>query len=132
MTSLAYAEAARSFAGVQLKEVLQLEGYYYAHGPVSSAVLEGEVGWFRIALEGRMANYWSIDSDYSNQSQIQNNFSLRDTRIFTRAIASLRPLDGPLRVAIEFDENYRDSRIPGTVVQSNERRFMASLALVSR
>ena len=132
VTSLAYAQAARSFAGVQLKEVLQLEGYYYAQGPLTSAALEGEVGWLRLALEGRMANFWSIDSDYSNQSQIQNNFSLRDTRIFTRAIASLRPFDGPLRVAVEFDDDLRDSRIPGTVVRSNERRFLASLALVSR
>ena len=132
VTSLAYAQASASFAGVELKQVLQKEGYYYAHGPVSSAVLEAEVGSVRIALEGRVANFWSIDSDYSNQSQIENNFSLRDTRVFTRAIASLRPLGGPLRLALEFDDDLRDSRIPGTAVRSNERRFLASVALVSR
>jgi len=79
-----------------------------------------------------MANFWSIDSDYSNQSQIENNFSLRVTRVFTRAIASAQPLGGPVRVALEFDDDLRDSRIPGTVVRSNERRFLLSLALVSR
>ena len=79
-----------------------------------------------------MANFWSIDSDYSNQRQIENNFSLRDTRVFTRAIASVQPFGGPLRVAFEFDDDRRDSRIPGTVVRSNERRFIASVALVSR
>jgi hypothetical protein len=132
VTSLAYAQASPSFAGETLKAVLQKEGYYFAHGPVSSAVLEGEVGGVRIALEGRTANFWSIDSDYSNQRQIENNFSLRDTRIFTRAIASLRPRGGPLRLGIEFDDDIRDSHIPGTTVWSNERRFLASLALVSR
>src|SRR5689334_11312077 len=65
VTSLAYAAAAPTFAGVQLKRVLQQEGYYYAQGPVTSAVLEGEVGGVvRIAVEGRVANFWSIDSDY--------------------------------------------------------------------
>ena len=132
VTSLAYARAAPSFAGMQLKEVLQLEGYYYAHGPVSSAVLEGEVGGVRLTLEGRMANFWSIDSHYSNQSQIENNFSLVDTRVFARAIASLQPTSGPFRVAVELDDDLRDSRIPGILVRVNERRVLASLALVSR
>ena len=132
VTSLAYAQAASSFIGVTLKQVLQDQGYYYAHGPVSAAVLEAEAGGIRLAVEGRMANFWSIDSDYSNQSQIENNFSLRDTRVFTRAIASAQPLGGPVRVALEFDDDLRDSRIPGTVVRSNERRFLLSLALVSR
>jgi hypothetical protein len=131
-TSLAFAQAVPSFAGVELKQVLQEQGYYYAHGPISAAVLEAEAGGIRIALEGRVANYWSIDSDYSNQREIENNFSLRDTRIFTRAIASLQPLGGPVRVALELDDDFRDSRIPGTVVRSNERRFLLSLALVSR
>jgi len=86
----------------------------------------------RLTLDGRLADYWSIDSAYSNQSQIQNNFPLRDTRLFTRAVASARPLGGPVRLALEFDENVRDSRIPGTAVRWYERRFMVSLALVSR
>lgn len=132
VTSLAYAQAAPSFAGVQLKSVLETQGYYYAHGPVTSAALEAEVGNVRFALEGRLANYWSIDSDYSNQSRIENNFSLRDTRVFTRALVSVRPAGGPLGVALEFDDDLRDSRIPGTAVRSNERRFLALLALVSR
>jgi hypothetical protein len=132
VTSLAYGQAAQSFAGVTLKSVLEKNGYYYAQGPVSTAVLEGEIAGVRLALEGWMANYWSIDSDYSNQNEIQNNFSLRDTRIFTRAIASVQPLGGPLRIAVEFDDDLRDSRIPGTVVRTNERRLMASIAVVSR
>jgi hypothetical protein len=132
VASLAYAQAAPSFSGLELKQVIQTQGYYYAHGPVSSALLEGELGYVRVALEGRMANFWSIDSDYSNQNEIQNNFSLRDTRLFTRAIASVRPLGGPIRVALEFDDDLRDSRIPGTAVRSNERRFLVSLALVSK
>jgi hypothetical protein len=132
VTSLAYAQAAPSFAGVSLKEILQREGYYYAHGPISSAALEGEVGGVRLALEGRMANFWSIDSAHSNQSEIENNFSLRDTRICARVVASFRPLGGPFRMSLELDDDFRDSRIPGTVVRLNERRFLASLALVSR
>jgi hypothetical protein len=132
VTSLAYLQAAPTFAGVNLRDVLQQEGYYYAHGPVSWAALEAGVGGIRIALEGRMANYWSIDSGYNDQSQIENNFSLRDTRIFTRVIASVQPLGGPLRLALELDDDLRDSRIPGTAVRSNERRFLASVALVSR
>lgn len=132
VTSLAYVQTRASFAGVALKDVLQTQGYYYAQGPVSTAVLEGELGGVRLAVEGRMANFWSIDSDYSNQSQIVNNFSLRDTRVFARAVASVQPLGGPLRLAFEFDDDLRDSRIPGTAVRSNERRFLMSLAVVSR
>ena len=79
-----------------------------------------------------MANFWSIDSHYSNQSQIENNFSLVDTRVFARAIASLQPTSGPFRVAVELDDDLRESRIPGTFVRVNERRVLASLALVSR
>jgi hypothetical protein len=132
VASLAYLQAAPAFAGVTLKSVLEKEDYYYAHGPVASAVLEGALGGVRLTLDGRLADYWSIDSGYSNQSQIQNNFPLRDTRIFTRAIASVRPLGGPVRLALEFDDDFRNSRIPGTAVRSNERRFLVSLALVSR
>jgi hypothetical protein len=132
VTSLAYAEAAPSFEGVVLKQVLQKQGYYYAHGPVSSAVLEAEFRGVRLALEGRMANFWSLDSAHNNQSQIENNFSLSDTRISARAIASVQPLGGPVRVALEFDDDLRESRIPGTSFRSNERRFLISLALVSR
>jgi hypothetical protein len=132
VTSLAYAQAAASFGGADLKAVLQRRGYYYAQGPVSRAALEGRIGIVRLGVEGRMSNYWSIDSGYSNQSAIDDNFSLRDTRIFTRAIASVQPLGGPLRLALEWDQDLRESRIPGTVVRSNERRFLASLALVSR
>jgi len=132
VTSLAYAQAAPLFAGVNLQEVLQTEGYYYAQGLLASAALEGEVGGLRIALEGRVADFWSIDSGHSNQSQIENNFSLRDTRVFTRVIASLQPMNGPFRLGFELDNDLRDSRLPGTVVRSNERRFLASLALVSK
>jgi hypothetical protein len=132
VTSLAYAQAAPSLAGMTLKSTLQDEGYYYAHGPISSVALEGGVGGVRLALEGKMANFWSIDSGYSNQNQIENDFSLHDTRVFTRAILSTQPLGGPLRLALELDYDVRDSRIPGTVVRSNERRFLLSVALVSR
>src|SRR4029078_7044141 len=112
-----YVQARSSFAGVNLKDALQTQGYYYAHGPISSAVLEGEAGVVRLAVEGRMANFWSIDSDYSNQNQIENNFSLRDTRVFTRAIASAQPLGGPVRVALEFDGALSDSRSSRTLLR---------------
>jgi hypothetical protein len=132
VTSLAYAQAAPAFADVHVKRVLQTMGYYYAHGPLSSAAIELEGGPLRLAFEGRAATFWSLDADYDGQSHIDDNFSLHDTRVFARAIASVDPLNGPLRLALELDDDRRDSQIPGTLVRSNERRIVASLTLLSR
>jgi hypothetical protein len=132
VTSLAYAQAAPVLAGVRVKRVLQTEGYYYAHGPLSSAAIELESGPLRLDFEGRAATFWSFDADYDGQGRIDYNFSLRDTRVFARAIASIDPMNGPLRLSLELDDDLRTSHIPGTFVRENERRLVASVTLISR
>jgi hypothetical protein len=130
VASLAYAEASSQFDNVFIKSPLQLRGYYYGQGVVSYAAVEGELGDFRLAFDGRAASYWSINADDTNQSRIQDNFSLHDTRVYLREYATLQPLGGPIRLAVEADEELRDSSIPGTVFTSEERRLIGSVVLV--
>ena len=114
ITSLAYARVKAAFDDVIIKSELKDHGYYYAQGIVYDGEAELEVGDFRLAFGGRGGTYWSFDSRDTNQSQIQNNFSLRDTRLFLRTAASLQPGGGPVRIAIELDDDIRESSIPGS------------------
>jgi len=129
VASLAYAEAAPRFADVFIKSELQLRGYYYGQGPVSYATVEGEIGELRLTLDGRAASYWSFNGDDTNQGRIQNNFALHDTRVYLRAIATLQPFGGPIRLAAEADEDIRDSTIPGTAFHSDEQRLLGTVIL---
>jgi hypothetical protein len=130
VTSLAYAEAAPAFANVIIKTELQQEGYYFAQGLLTFATVEAELSDVRLTLDGRSQSFWSFNSDDDRQSTIQNNFSLRDTRLFLSAVASWQPLGGPVRLALAFDDDVRDSRLPGYRFRSNERRGVGSVILV--
>jgi hypothetical protein len=129
VASLAYAEAAPEFANLFIKSELQLRGYYYGQGLVSYATVEGEIGALRLALDARSASYWSFNRDDTNQSRIQDNFALHDTRVYLRAVATLQLLGGPIRLAMEGDEDIRDSAIPGTSFSSAEQRLIGSVIL---
>jgi Domain of unknown function (DUF3943) len=130
VTSLAYAVAAPAFATVVIKSELQLEGYYFAQGLLTFATLEAELGDVRLTVAGRSQSFWSFNSDDDHQSAIQNNFSLHDTRLFLSAVASLQPFGGPIRLALTADDVTRDSRLPGYLVRSDERRIVGSVVLV--
>ncbi len=130
VTSLAYAEAAPAFANVIIKSELKMQGYYYAQGLLTFATIEAELGDLRLTLDGRSQSFWSFNSGDDRQSDIQNNFSLRDTRLFLSAVASWQPFGGPVRLALAFDDVARTSRLPGYLVRSDERRFLGSLLLV--
>jgi hypothetical protein len=130
VTSLAYAEAAPAFANVIIKSELKMQGYYYAQGVLTFATVEAELGDVRLRLDGRSQSLWSFNLGDDQQAEIQNNFSLRDTRLFLSAIASWQPFGGPVRLALAFDDVIRDSRLPGSLVGSDERRILGSLLLV--
>jgi hypothetical protein len=130
VTSLAYARTQAAFADVIIKSELKDHGYYYAQGIVSDGLIELELGDFRLAVAGRAGTFWSFDSDDTNQSRIQDNFPLRDTRLFLRAVASLQPRGGPLRFAIEFDDDVRESWIPTATLSFVEKRLLGSALLV--
>ena len=130
VTSLAYPDAAPTFANVTIKTELQQEGYYFAQGLLLSATLEGELGHVRLTLDGRSQSFWSFNSDDDYQSTIQNNFSLRDSRLFLSAVASWQPLGGPVRLALAFDDDARESHLPGYRTQADERRGVGSIILV--
>jgi len=130
VTSLVYPEAAPAFASVTIKTELQQEGYYYAQSLLTFARLEGELGDVRLTLDGRSQSFWSFNSDDDLQDAIQNNFSLHDTRLFLSAVASVQPFGGPIRLALAFDDEARESRLPGYLLRSNERRGVGSVILV--
>ncbi len=130
VTSLAWAQAAADFAGVVVKSELVSEGYYFGQGLLTLATLEAELGNVRLRLDGRGQDIWSFNSADDNQAQLQNNFPLHDTQAFLSASGSLQPSGGPFRLTMEFDDILRDSRLPGTVVKSNEQRIIGSAALV--
>jgi hypothetical protein len=130
VTSLAYAEVAPAFANVIIKTELQAQGYYYAQGLLTFATVEAELGGVRLTLDGRSESLWSFNVSDDRQDQLQDNFRLRDTRLFLSAIASWQPFGGPVRLALAFDDVIRDSRLPGTLVSSDERRILGSILLV--
>jgi hypothetical protein len=130
VTSLAWAQAAASFADVVVKSELQTQGYYFGQGLLTFAAFEAELGDFRLRFDGRGQDLWSFNSADDHQSQIQNNFALHDSQTFLAGSASVQPFGGPLRAALELDDILRDSQLPGTVVTSSEHRVIASAALV--
>jgi hypothetical protein len=130
VTSLAWAEASSQFAGVTVKSELEGQGYYFAQGLLTFATLEAELGDVRLRFDGRGQNLWSFNSADDHQSQIQNNFSLRDAQAFLTAGAALQPFGGPARLSVELDDILRQSSLPGTVVTSSEHRITGSATLV--
>ena len=130
VTSLAYAQAAGEFTNVTIKTELKEEGYYYAQGLLTFLNVEAELSDVRLTLGGRGQTFWSFNTDDERQSSIQDNFSLRDTRLYLSAVASWQPFGGPIRLAAEFDDDARDSRLPGTRVWLNEWRTVGSVLLV--
>ena len=129
VTSLAYPEAAPTFANVTIKTELKNLGYYYAQGLLTFAALEAELGDLRLTLDGRSQSLWSINFRDDQQSSIQNNFSLHDTRLFFSAMASWQLFGGPVRIAGAFEDVVRDSHLPGYAARSNERRGVGSIIL---
>jgi hypothetical protein len=129
VTSLAYAVAAPAFANVIIKTELKNLGYYYAQGLLTFAELEGELGDVRLTLDARTQSFWSIDFRDDQQAMIQNNFPLRDTRIFLSAMASWQPFGGPIRLAAVFEDVARDSSLPGYAANGDERRGVGLLGL---
>ena len=130
VTSLAWPVAAPAFANVSVKTELMNQGYYYAQGLLTLAALEAELGDVRLTLDGRTESLWSINFRDDQQSKIQNNFALHDTRLFLSAEASWQPFGGPVRLAAELDDVVRDSHLPGYHVRSDERRVLGSILLV--
>jgi hypothetical protein len=130
VTSLAWAQAAGMFADVRVKSELQTQGYYFAQGLLTFARLEAELGDIRLRFAARGQQLWSFNFADDHQGQLQNNFSLRDRQLFLSGAVALQPLGGPLRLALGAEEILRDSRLPGTVVNSVEQRFIGSASLI--
>jgi hypothetical protein len=130
VTSLAYAAAKTSFTSIVIKTELEHHGYYYAQGIVGDGVVQLDIGAFRLAVGGRGGTYWSFNSGDTNQKLIQDNFALRDTRLFLHAAASLQPHGGPAGISIELDDDIRESAIPGVDLSFVERRLIGSALLV--
>lgn len=130
VTSLAWAQAASQFTDVAVKSELETQGYYFAQGLLTFATLEAELGDVRLRFDGRGQNLWSFNSADDHQSQIQNNFSLRDAQAFLTVGAALQPFGGPVRLDVNLEDILRNSRLPGTVVTSSEQRIGGSVVLV--
>jgi hypothetical protein len=130
VTSLAYAAAAPTFANVITKSVLKDQGYYYGQGLLTFGELEAELADFRLTLDGRSQSFWSIDFRDDQQDKVENNFTLRDTRLFLSAMTSWQVFGGPVRLAAAFESIIRDSGLPGYAANSEERRVVGLLSLV--
>ena len=130
VTSLAYPQAAATFANVIIKTELKNLGYYYAQGLLTFAEVEAELGDVRLTLDGRSQSFWSIDFRDDQQAAIQENVSLQDSRLFLSAVASLQPFGGPVRFAAAFEDIIRDSHLPGYRTRLDERRVVGSILLV--
>ncbi len=129
VTSLAYPAAAQAFANVTIKTELKNQGYYYAQGLLAFAELEAELVDVRLTLDGRSQSFWSIDFRDDHQAMLEDNFSLRDTRLFLSAMLSWQPFGGPVRLAAALEDVVRDSSLPGYAAQADERRAVGLLGL---
>ncbi len=120
--SLAYMEAQPYLPEEFVKSPLRKEGYYYAQGAVSSAVVSLAVSRFDLLAAARGGWYWSINARDQRQDEIIRDFTLRDTRIQLHGEAAVRVLADSVRFAVAFDDIERTSSLPGMSVSTNERR----------
>jgi len=120
--SLAYQEAQPYLPEEFGKSPLRKEGYYYAQGVVSSAVVGLALSRFDLAAAARGGWYYSINARDHRQDSLVKDFTLSDSRIQLHGEAAVRVLADSVRFAVAFDRIERTSRLPGTVVDSDERR----------
>jgi hypothetical protein len=130
VASLAYPVAAPSLDPQSVRGVLAEQGYYYAQAVLPSAELVAEAGDVRVAFDARGGRYWSIDHDDAHQSELRNDFSLRDDRVALAARAGIRPFHGPVAIGVELDSATRDSRAAATTVHLRERQVAGKLDLL--
>jgi hypothetical protein len=120
--SLAYLEAQAYLPEEFVKSPLRKEGYYYAHGAVSSAVVALALARFDLVAAARGGWYWSINARDQRQDDILKDFTLSDTRIQLHGEAAVRMLADSVRLAVAFDRIERASSLPGMHVATDERR----------
>ena len=120
--SLAYMEAHAFLPEEFVKSPLRKEGYYYAHGAVSSAVVTLALSRFDLLAAARGGWYWSINARDQRQDEIIKDFTLSDTRIQLHGEAAVRMLADSVRFAIAFDDIERTSSLPGMSIATDERR----------
>ncbi len=120
--SLAYMQAQPYLPEEFGKSPLRKEGYYYAQGVVSSAILAVALSRFDLAAAARGAWYWSIDARDHHQDAILRDFSLSDSRIQLHGEAAVRMLADSVRLAVAFDRIERTGSLTGFSIDSDERR----------
>jgi hypothetical protein len=130
VTSLAFPAAAPAYADDTIKSELKQQGYYYAQSVTGAATLSLNDEPIEVYLRARVGAYWSINNGDRYQSQLTDNFSLHDQRVYLRALASLRILGGPLRAALAIDQINRESQLPGFSYSGVERRVGLSAQTV--
>jgi hypothetical protein len=120
--SLAYMEAEPYLPEEFVKSPLRKEGYYYAHGAVSSAVVSLAMSRYDLVAAARGGWYRSINARDQRQDEILKDFTLTDTRVQLHGEAAVRLLRDSVRFAVAFDRIERTSKLPGMYVASDERR----------
>jgi hypothetical protein len=120
--SLAYMQAQPYLPDEFVKSPLRKEGYYYAQGVVSSAVVSLALARFDLVAAARGGWYWSINARDQRQDTILKDFSLSDSRVQLHGEAAVRMMANSLRLAFAFDRIDRTSNLPGASVTIAERR----------
>ncbi len=107
--SMAYRADYRSVYGQIIKTPLRAGSYYYGHGVVSAATLLVDLGPIGFTGDARGAWYWSIDSGDPEQSSIQRDVLLRDSRIYLSGAMWSRPVVGAFRFGLAVEHVRRTS-----------------------
>jgi len=120
--SLAYMQAQPYLPEELVKSPLRKEGYYYAQGVVSSAIVTLALSRFELAGAARGGWYRSINARDHRQDELSRDFTLTDTRVHMHGEAAVRMLADSMRFALAFDRIERTSNLPGYSVDVDERR----------
>jgi hypothetical protein len=86
-----------------------------------------DTGGVRLTVAGRGGESWSIDQDDSHQSQLTDQFSLRDIRLRTTATLGIQPDRGPFRIALEAVNGSWDNSLPGHTFTAREETLGAMI-----
>jgi hypothetical protein len=127
--SMAYREAFYSLIGQDFKTPLRDSGYYYGQGVVSAATAVLDLGPVGFVADGRGAWYWSINEGDPEQSTLQRDVRLSDSRVYVSGAMWTRPAVGGVRLGLAVEHVWRASHMLDVSVYGKELDVLGTLAI---
>lgn len=107
---------------VYINSTLRNQGYYFAQGSTSVAALDLRAGMVELTFKASFGAFWSLNGRDRFEDEIEAEVSPFDIRASGVAIASVRPLNTPLRLAARVERILRSGHAAGLYGASDETR----------